>query len=117
MKARTDRTRFRRAVERLVAEGFYYANACCPSCGFAEAEAAGATDIVNINDQGIGWAFYGDSGRIPNKRLPAMMVMPLYVSYDGRPERLTEADALIAYLQVLGTFVDFKLYDDKANVR
>ena len=37
--------------------------------------------------------------------------------YDGRPERLTEADALIAYLQVLGTFVDFKLYDDKANVR
>jgi cytochrome c oxidase cbb3-type subunit II len=37
--------------------------------------------------------------------------------YDGRPDRLTEADALIAYLQVLGTFVDFKLYDDKANVR
>jgi cytochrome c oxidase cbb3-type subunit II len=37
--------------------------------------------------------------------------------YDGRPERVTEADALIAYLQVLGTLVDFKLYDDKANVR
>jgi cytochrome c oxidase cbb3-type subunit II len=37
--------------------------------------------------------------------------------YDGKPDRLTEADALIAYLQVLGTFVDFKLYDDKANVR
>jgi cytochrome c oxidase cbb3-type subunit II len=37
--------------------------------------------------------------------------------YDGRPDRLTEADALIAYLQMLGTFVDFKLYDDKANVR
>jgi len=31
--------------------------------------------------------------------------------------RLTEADALIAYLQSLGTAVDFKLYDDKANVR
>ncbi len=30
---------------------------------------------------------------------------------------LTEADALIAYLQSLGTEVDFKLYDDKANVR
>ncbi len=31
--------------------------------------------------------------------------------------RLSEADALIAYLQSLGTEVDFKLYDDKANVR
>ena len=31
--------------------------------------------------------------------------------------RVTEADALIAYLQMLGTQVDFKLYDDKANIR
>ncbi len=30
---------------------------------------------------------------------------------------VTEADALIAYLQLLGTQVDFKLYDDKANIR
>jgi len=30
---------------------------------------------------------------------------------------ITEADALIAYLQMLGTLVDFKLYDNKANVR
>jgi cytochrome c oxidase cbb3-type subunit 2 len=37
--------------------------------------------------------------------------------YDGNPNRITEADALIAYLQVLGSFVDFKLYDDKANIR
>ena len=37
--------------------------------------------------------------------------------YDGNPSRITEADALIAYLQVLGTLVDFKLYDDKANIR
>ena len=37
--------------------------------------------------------------------------------YDGDPDRITEADALIAYLQVLGTLVDFKLYDDKANIR
>ena len=36
---------------------------------------------------------------------------------DGRPERITEADALIAYLQMLGTLVDFRLYDDKANMR
>ena len=37
--------------------------------------------------------------------------------YDGNPGRVSEADALIAYLQVLGTLVDFKLYDDKANIR
>jgi cytochrome c oxidase cbb3-type subunit II len=37
--------------------------------------------------------------------------------FDGNPDRMTEADALIAYLQMLGTLVDFKLYDDKANVR
>ncbi|MDB5649514.1 MAG: cytochrome c oxidase, cbb3-type, subunit FixO [Hyphomicrobiales bacterium] len=30
---------------------------------------------------------------------------------------VTEADALIAYLQMLGTQVDFKIYDDKANLR
>jgi len=37
--------------------------------------------------------------------------------YDGNPGRITEADALIAYLQVLGTLIDFKLYDGKANIR
>ena len=37
--------------------------------------------------------------------------------FDGNPLRITEADALIAYLQMLGTQVDFKLYDDKANIR
>ena len=37
--------------------------------------------------------------------------------FDGDPRRVTEADALIAYLQMLGTLVDFKLYDDKANIR
>jgi cytochrome c oxidase cbb3-type subunit 2 len=37
--------------------------------------------------------------------------------FDGNSARITEADALIAYLQVLGTLVDFKLYDNKANIR
>ena len=37
--------------------------------------------------------------------------------FDGNPARITEADALIAYLQMLGTQVDFKLYDAKANIR
>ncbi|HYA06771.1 MAG TPA: cytochrome-c oxidase, cbb3-type subunit II [Xanthobacteraceae bacterium] len=38
-------------------------------------------------------------------------------NFGGEPGRITEADALIAYLQMLGTLVDFKLYDDKANIR
>ncbi len=31
--------------------------------------------------------------------------------------QLTEADALVAYLQQLGTHVNFSIYDDKANIR
>ena len=38
-------------------------------------------------------------------------------NFGGRPGVVTEADALIAYLQMLGTQVDFKIYDDKANLR
>lgn len=37
--------------------------------------------------------------------------------FDGNPAKVTELDAVIAYLQVLGTMVDFTNYDDKANVR
>ncbi len=37
--------------------------------------------------------------------------------FDGNPAKVTEMDAMVAYLQVLGTLVDFKLYDDKANLR
>jgi len=47
------------------------------------------------------------------KRYPKAQVR----DFDGNPAVLTEADALIAYLQMLGTLVDFKLYDNKANVR
>jgi len=31
--------------------------------------------------------------------------------FDGNPERITEMDAVIAYLQMLGTLVDFDVYD------
>jgi len=41
----------------------------------------------------------------------------LFRDFDGNPDRVTEMDALIAYLQMLGTQVDFKLYQDKANIR
>lgn len=37
--------------------------------------------------------------------------------WDGNPDEVTELDALIAYLQVLGTLVDFNLYDTEANER
>jgi cytochrome c oxidase cbb3-type subunit II len=37
--------------------------------------------------------------------------------YDGDPLRITEADALIAYLQMLGTLVDFSTYQPQANLR
>jgi len=38
-------------------------------------------------------------------------------NFDGKAGNPSEMDALIAYLQMLGTLVDFKLYDDKANLR
>lgn len=37
--------------------------------------------------------------------------------FDGNPEKLTEMDALIAYLQVLGRMVDFTTYDPSKNLR
>ena len=46
------------------------------------------------------------------KRYPKAIVRDL----SGNPE-ITEADALITYLQRLGTQVDFKGYDDAANIR
>lgn len=33
-------------------------------------------------------------------------------NFDGDPDRLTEMDAMVAYLQMLGTQVDFKKYDE-----
>ncbi|MGX9120416.1 cytochrome-c oxidase, cbb3-type subunit II [Mesorhizobium sp. BHbsci] len=37
--------------------------------------------------------------------------------FDGNPAQVTEMDALVAYLQMLGTLVDFKTYDDAAGYR
>lgn len=33
-------------------------------------------------------------------------------NFDGNPNKLTEMDALVAYLQMLGTLVDFSKYDE-----
>ncbi len=37
--------------------------------------------------------------------------------FDGNPERISELDALVAYLQVLGTMVDFDTYVPEDNQR
>ena len=47
------------------------------------------------------------------KRYPKAVVR----NFDGKPGTPTEMDALVAYLQMLGTLVDFKLYNEKANLR
>jgi len=36
-------------------------------------------------------------------------------NFDGDPEKLTEMDALIAYLQMLGTLVDFDSYQAEGD--
>lgn len=37
--------------------------------------------------------------------------------FDGDPRRITEMDAMIAYLQILGTMVDFSTYEAEENYR
>jgi len=37
--------------------------------------------------------------------------------FDGNPDVISEEDALIAYLQMLGTLVDFSVYDASKNLR
>jgi len=40
-----------------------------------------------------------------------------YGDFDGNVREITEMDALIAYLQMLGTLVDFEAYEPEANYR
>jgi cytochrome c oxidase cbb3-type subunit 2 len=47
------------------------------------------------------------------KRYPKAVV----AKFNPGSRDITEGDAVIAYLQMLGTLGDFKLYDDKANLR
>ena len=37
--------------------------------------------------------------------------------FDGDPKSLSEMDALVAYLQMLGTLVDFSKYDETSGYR
>ena len=47
------------------------------------------------------------------KRYPKAVVR----KFNPASPDITEGDAVVAYLQMLGTLVDFKLYDNKANLR
>jgi cytochrome c oxidase cbb3-type subunit 2 len=47
------------------------------------------------------------------KRYPKAVV----ADFDGDPSRLTEMDAVVAYLQMLGTLVDFKDYRPETDYR
>lgn len=38
-------------------------------------------------------------------------------NYDGNPDKLTEMDALVAYLQILGTMIDFSKHDEAEFVK
>jgi cytochrome c oxidase cbb3-type subunit II len=50
----------------------------------------------------------GLQARYPNVRVE---------SFDGDPSTVTEMDALVAYLQMLGTLVDFSTYDETVGFR
>lgn len=47
------------------------------------------------------------------ERYPKVMIR----DFDGQPGRLTEMDAIVAYLQMLGTLVDFTTYEPAENYR
>jgi len=38
-------------------------------------------------------------------------------NYDGNPDKLSEMDALVAYLQVLGTMIDFSKHDETEFIK
>jgi cytochrome c oxidase cbb3-type subunit II len=59
------------------------------------------TDIAQANADLKAQAGMGDAGDLA-KRYPKAQVR----DYDGNPKKLSEMDALVAYLQVLGTMVD-----------
>ena len=52
----------------------------------------------------------GDSSELL-RRYPKAVV----ANFDGNPDKLTEMDALVAYLQMLGTLVDFSTYTPEAR--
>ncbi|MCC0015769.1 MAG: cytochrome-c oxidase, cbb3-type subunit II [Rhodobiaceae bacterium] len=72
-----------------------------------EMVAAAAADVMAQANPDAAEDLDGFEARYPNA---------VARDFDGNPEAVTELDALIAYLQMLGTLVDFKLYDGKADI-
>jgi cytochrome c oxidase cbb3-type subunit 2 len=54
---------------------------------------------------------YSDGAEAVAGRYPKAQVR----DFDGDPNRITEMDALVAYLQMLGTLVDFSTYDANSD--
>jgi len=54
-----------------------------------------------------------DDGEALVERYPGAKIR----NFDGQPGAATEMDALIAYLQVMGTMVDFSVYKAEENLR
>ncbi len=54
-----------------------------------------------------------DNADAVKERYPKAVV----ANFDGKPDQLTEMDALVAYMQMLGTLVDFNAYKAKDNLR
>ena len=53
----------------------------------------------------------------PKKDLQSRYPKARVEDFDGDPKQITEMDALVAYLQMLGTLVDFSKYDEAGNSR
>ena len=54
-----------------------------------------------------------DGGEALQKRYPKTQIR----DFDGNPKKITEMDALLAYLQMLGTLVDFSAYKAEDKLR
>ena len=54
-----------------------------------------------------------DDGDVLQERYPKAQIR----DFDGQPNQITEMDALVAYLQMLGTLVDFSDYEPKQDYR
>jgi cytochrome c oxidase cbb3-type subunit 2 len=93
-------------VDPYAASSHLAANAAVGVPYSAAAIENAAADLVaqanpNVSSPGL-------EDRYPNLRVE---------DFDGNPLTVTEMDALVAYLQMLGTLVDFTTYDAEANYR
>lgn len=58
----------------------------------------------------------GDEGEGDTEELMARYPKAVLGDFDGDPSKITELDALIAYLQMLGTLVDFTTYKPEGEM-